>query len=300
MQVLTASLPANPNCVLFTADAETLFASGTHGDLLSKTVVLAAPMHSQSGLPILVGLGWRLFRDRKNQESYVGTLFFVFDGPATADDLDQLERCVLDSAGCFGEPSIERVPSNAIWTALWAGGRPHLVVEPDPDSKRWFARALLWDSRFEPPIMLTAIEAESDDLPAWPRVTPGPVTYSAADEEIEQMRLAFALHHALRILYNAGKPTADHTYFNELFPPDLIERLRLHQPARRMAKVDEARRFLPRVLGQHDKLAIVGLLFSVCFSDGPLDADHLRALRDAAHELGMTNEQVMQYVKRIW
>ncbi len=307
VQVLTTILPSNPNCVLFTADAEALFTRRTQGQLMRETMTLAAPMHGQSGLPVLVGLGWRTVTDRRNQRSVLGTLFFVFDGPATADDLDRLERSVFDSAQTWEGSSIERVPSEVVWAGVWVDGRPHLVVEPDHHSgdgrgsyRRWYVRGFTWDARYDPPVGVVAIDAESEDLPPWQRITPGAAAYSRAEEDVERMRLAFALHHALRILHTTNSPSADRAYFDELFPPDLIERLQLHDPARRHAVVVDAQRILPNVLGHHDKLAMVGLLYSVCFSDGPLGAAQMRALRDAAHELGVTNDQVVQYLQRLW
>jgi len=300
VQVVSHPLPSNPNCVLFTADAEGLFARRTHGQLVREVMTFAAPMHGQSRLPVLVGLGWRHVRDRRNQATVRGTLFFVFDGPATADDIARLERSVLDGPQTFHGSSIERVPSEAVWAGLWLDGRPNLIVESDPGSGRWYGRAYQWDPRYDPPVGQIAVDGESDELPPWQRLTPGPAAYTQADEDIERMRLAFALHHALRILHTTNVPTADRAYFDELFPPDLVERLQLHDPEQRWAKVEQARQVLPRALGHHDKLAMIGLLYSVCFSEGPLGAHQMRALRDAAHELGVTNEQVVQYLQRLW
>ena len=300
VQVQTAILPSNPNCVLFTTDADGLFGRRTQGQLMREMMTLAGPMHGQSSLPVLVGLGWRVIQDRRNQRAVLGTVFFVFDGPATADDIARLERSVFGGSQPFHGSSIERVPSEVVWAGVWYDGRPHLVVEPEPETRRWFTRAFTWDSRYDPPVGVIAIDSESEDLPAWQRVTPGSTTYSDAEEHIERMRLAFALHHALRILHTTNAPSADRGYFDELFPPDLVHRLELHDPSRRWAAVEEARRILPQVLGHHDKLAMVGLLFSVCFSDGPLGATQMKALRDAAHELGVSNDQVVRYLQRLW
>ncbi|MEO0601975.1 MAG: hypothetical protein AAF211_11105 [Myxococcota bacterium] len=307
MQVLTTNLPSNPNCVLFTTDAEALFAHRTQGQLMREMMTLAAPMHGQSSLPVLVGLSWRDITDRRNQRIVLGTVFFVFDGPATAEDLDRLESTVMSGALQFDGSSIERVPGEVAWAGVWYDGRPHLVVELDPEPGNgrsvhapWYVRAFTWDARYDPPVGVIAIDAESEDLPNWQRVTPGETAYSVAEENVERMRLAFALHHALRILHTTNSPTADRGYFDELFPPELVERLRLHDPNERWGAVEDARRILPQVLGHHDKLAMVGLLYSVCFSDGPLSAPQMRALRDAAHELGVTSDQVVRYIQRLW
>lgn len=308
MHVLEATLPANPNCVLFTTDARALFGQRTHGQLMRQFMTLAAPFHGQSRLSVLVGLGCRFARDRRNQESLQATLFFVFDGPATADDLARLERSVLEGAQTFTASSIERLPDDAVWAGLWHRGQPHVIVEPDPGSangyggyERWFARAFEWRADQGPSVEMVAIDAGSPDLPPWTRVTPVATAYTQEEEAVERMRLCFALHYTLRILDAVGGGTEVHRqYLEDLFPADLVQRLGLDDLAERQRVLEVARRRLPEVLGHHDKLAMVGLLFSVSFTDGPLHASQMRVLRDAAHALGVTNEQVVAYLQRLW
>ena len=54
------------------------------------------------------------------------------------------------------------------------------------------------------------------------------------------------------------------------------------------------------MLGHHDKLAMIGLFFSACYSDGTLDAREMRVLKDAADALGVERERVVQYLQRFW
>ncbi|MEN0064369.1 MAG: hypothetical protein AAGA48_19640 [Myxococcota bacterium] len=302
VNIETATLPSNPNCVLFSTDAEALYGRRSSGQLMREMMTLAAPLHGQSGLAVLVGLGCRFVQDRRNQQSLAGTVFFVFDGPASADDLTRLERTVSDGNQTFSSSSIERVPEDAVWAGVWRNGHPYVIVESDaPQPDRWVVRTLTWDARYDPPVGQVLVDAESADLPRWRRLTHVAAPYTPAEEAVERMRLAFALHHALRVVdAMSGPRVADHEYFEELFPPDLVERLNLIDPNARDAAVADARQVLPDVLGHHDKLAMVGLLFSVSFSEGPLGAAQMRALRDAAHELGVTNEQVVNYLQRLW
>jgi uncharacterized tellurite resistance protein B-like protein len=53
-------------------------------------------------------------------------------------------------------------------------------------------------------------------------------------------------------------------------------------------------------LGHHDKLAMIGLFFSACYSDGSLDAREMRVLKEAGEMLGLTTREVVDYLQRFW
>ena len=54
---------------------------------------------------------------------------------------------------------------------------------------------------------------------------------------------------------------------------------------------------LPTRLGHHDKLALIGLLFSASYSDGSLDKREMMVLRQAGKVLGLENDQVINYLR---
>ena len=115
------------------------------------------------------------------------------------------------------------------------------------------------------------------------------------------MRLAFALQFTRRIVEADGVVRErEAEFFDAVFPRDLVLRLGLDDASTQAEYFDAARVELPRTLGHHDKLGLVGLFFSACFSDGSLDAREMRILKDAGEALGLTREQVVKYLRRFW
>lgn len=123
------------------------------------------------------------------------------------------------------------------------------------------------------------------------------------DEQIhdERLRLAFAMHHTEAIVAADGVvQDRESTFVANLFPLDLVLSLGLERPADRASAFEESTTVLRERLGHHDKLALVGLFFSACYSDGTLDAREMRVLKDAGEQLGLTKEEVVKYLRRFW
>jgi uncharacterized tellurite resistance protein B-like protein len=128
-----------------------------------------------------------------------------------------------------------------------------------------------------------------------------PAPYTDSEREVERMRLAFALRFVDRIVAADGVVRDDERAFvSNVFPPDLLERLGLTEAPVVEEYFDEARESLPVVLGHHDKLALVGLFFSACASDGQLDAREMRILKEGGELLGLTRDEVVNYLRRLW
>ena len=295
-------LSANPNCVSFATDAATLFEGRTWSELQQLAALVVGPFHAASGLVTQVGFGWRIALDRKNTRHTQGTLYFVFDGPATSGHLDTLEFAVQALDKGFGHATIERVPANgalaviaadggccAVWTRDVTGGEP------------WVRRLESIDGRVRAVVTDAADLGPNDVWDGIGQVIGIPPTYGVAEQEAERMRLAFALWFTDRIVEADGVVQASEVEFVEsLFPSDLLERLGLDELSMREEYFVAARELLPVQLGHHDKLGLIGLFFSACYSDGTLDAREMRVLKEAGEMLGLTKEEVVKYLRRFW
>jgi uncharacterized tellurite resistance protein B-like protein len=87
---------------------------------------------------------------------------------------------------------------------------------------------------------------------------------------------------------------------SSVFPDDLMARLGLEDDAACDEYLQAAYEELPALLGYHDKLGLIGLFFSACYSDGSLDAREMRVLKEAGEALGLTREEVVKYLRRFW
>ncbi|MEZ4241824.1 MAG: TerB family tellurite resistance protein [Myxococcota bacterium] len=299
-------LVANPNCVAFATEADRLFGADDHvrswGDLqrLAADVVLA--FHGETGLPTLAGYAWRVALTRRNDRITQGLLYIALDGPATAAHLDALERSVQGLDLGFGPGSVERVPVNGAPAVIASEGRACGVwSREEGDAEPWLRR-IERDGPAVRGVIVRASEARADDVcDGLDQIVGVPAPYGEAEREIERMRLSFALRFTRRIVEADGVVREGETEFlATVFPPDLVRRLGLDEQQLQDEYYEAARDQLRVVLGYHDKLALVGLFFSACFSDGSLDAREMRLLKDAGETLGLTREQVVKYLRRFW
>ncbi len=248
-----------------------------------------------------IGLGWRVALDRKNRRHTQVTLYFVLDGPATSAHIDTLERAVAAEPVRFGAGSIERVPANGIPTVLWADGEAHVLWSRDGDGTRWL-RKLVLDEGGVQPVRIDADEAGPHEVAAeLPGALGLPAPYGDAEREVERMRLAFALHFSRQIIEADGVvQDSEAEFMANVFPPELIERLGLTDDRAQREYLEASRDGLQGRIGHHDKLGLIGLFFSACYSDGSLDAREMRVLKDAGEWLGLTREELVKYLRRFW
>jgi uncharacterized tellurite resistance protein B-like protein len=295
-------LPANPNCVSFATDAGRLFGKRSWADLQRLAIDVGQPFHDECQLPTLVGYAWRVALDRKNERQNQGQLWFVFDGPATSAHLDLLESCAQSTGVGFGPASIERTPATGAPAIYLCGGRPHAVWTVDETAPEpWLRKLQLLDGRITPVHVSASAASAADRLADLPDLIGVPAPYSEAEREGERMRLAFALRLVDRIVQADGVVRDDEKQFvSNLFPTDLLQRLGLDESAAVDEYFAEACEALPILLGHHDKLALVGLFFSACCSDGSLDAREMRVLKEGGEMLGLSREQVVKYLQRFW
>ncbi|MCB9687072.1 MAG: TerB family tellurite resistance protein [Alphaproteobacteria bacterium] len=294
------ALPANPNCVCFSADAASVLYGRTWSDAVRAISGPARAFREASGLDVLAGYAWRVQLDRKNHRSVHGLLWFVFDGPATSAHIDLLEAEVKGLVPTVSNAHVERCPVN---------GAPAVLVDAQGVHVSWTEgthgpelTTLTWHKgRLFPRVVRRGQHTEGDVPSELSEVLGVPAPYGPEEEHQEQLRLAFAMSFCERVIQADGVVHEDEVEFvQSVFPPDLVRRLGLADEAVRADFLAEALRQLPAQLGHHDKLGLVGLLFSACYSDGTLDAREMRVLKEAGESLGLTREQVVKYLRRFW
>lgn len=296
------ALSANPNCVSFATDAATLLDGKTWSELQQLAASIVRPFHEASGFVIQVGFAWRIALDRKNVRHTQGTLYFVFDGPATSANLDTLEAAVQALDKGFSQPTIERVPANGALAVIAVDGACHGIWTRDvTGGEPWIRKLESSEGRVRPVVVDAADIGPNDGWSGIAHVIGTAPVYGVAEQEGERMRLAFALWFIDRIVHADGVVhAAEAEFVDSLFPSDLIERLGLDELSMREEYFIAAKELLPVQLGHHDKLALIGLFFSACYSDGTLDAREMRVLKEAGEVLGLSREEVVKYLRRFW
>ena len=292
-------LPSNPNCVCFSADASTLYGR-TWTDAVRAITAPAEAFHATSGLDVLAGYSWRVVLDRKNHRSVQVLLWFVFDGPATSAHMDTLEAAVKSVVATASGAHVERFPVNAAQAVLVTGGRP--CVPWTATDHGLELTTLTWHKgRPYPKTIRRDPDVGRETVAELPEVVGDHAPYGEEEEHQERLRLAFALTFCRRVVEADGVVREDEEEFvSSVFPPDLLHRLGLEDERTRREYHEAALSDLPGRLGHHDKLGLVGLLFSACYSDGTLDAREMKVLKEAGESLGLTREQVVHYLRRFW
>jgi len=296
-------LPVNVNCVSFPAEAAAILTGRSWAEIVRLAAKAAAPFHQACRLPVLAGYGWRVALDRKNRHSTQVTLYFVLDGPATARHLDLLESLVSGVHPSFLPGTVERTPAHGAPVLLGVGGALHGLWFRDPRHRRdpWIRKLVLGSGRVVPELVARSAVGPGDVCAELPQVIGIPGERGEAERESDRMRIAFARHFSQRIVEADGEVRdAEVDFLRDVFPPDLLTQLGLDEAAVEAEYLAAAREVLPGQLGHHDKLGLVGILFSVCTSDGVLDAREMRVLREAGETLGLSRETVVKYLRRFW
>lgn len=289
-------LPANPNAVVFAAPASVVFDRRSWSKILELARGPLMSLHLVCELPVLAGYGWRVGLDRKNRRTLNLTLYFAVDGAVSPEHLDGLDRAMAHNPIRWSTSHIERIPANGVAALLARDGEAHLVCTADANPS---VRCITLE---DGAVAVTETDAspiaETLDMDL---VVGTSAPYSDVDREMERMRLAFAHTFALRIVEADGVVHAgEERFMLEVFRPEVMERLGLTDPKALAANLERALAELPERLGYHDKLALIGLFFSACYSDGTVDAREMRVLKDAADALGVERERVVNYLQRFW
>lgn len=295
-------VPDNPNAVVFAIEARTHATGRTWAALVRDAVEATRELHAASRLPALAGWSWRVALDRRNQRHLQLLLWVVLDGPATAAHLDTLERGARGVAPHCGPGCIERVPVNGAAAVVWRDGVASFPWHPPGEHPEpWAVRLVLTDGQLRPETLLRSTATADDVPPELPHAITADPEYGEAQRHDERLRLAFAMHHTDAIVAADGVvQERESAFVRNLFPADVVRSLGLDSPAARAEQFEEARTALRERLGHHDKLALIGLFFSACYSDGTLDAREMKVLKDAGEQLGLSKDQVVKYLRRFW
>lgn len=293
------ALPTNPNCILFSTAAGDALPVGW---LALQRVAWSAleQFYSASGIDCVAWFGRRAWLNRRNEPEEQILLMFVLDGPASSDDISLVEGAIKRSNVLWSQKSMESIPPDAFPSLCVKSGKMYQLWSRLAEEPRCLSVEAV-DGR-------TAIVSRSptevgsaDFLPYVRHVTFARRAVRDEDWRMERMRIAFAHHFSQSIVEADGVLHADEREFMQrVFPEDMMTSMGMDQRAAYNQALNEAKVQLPLLLGHHDKLAMIGLFFSVCHSDGTLDAREMRVLKEAAAILGLEGNQVVSYLTKLW
>lgn len=294
------TLPMNPNGVVFLADAETVLGGRSPREVLELGRIGLEALYQESGLSAAFALAWRVAIDRKNERRPQVMVVFVFDGPATKGHLAALEASMRNSVVPWSPAQIERMPQNRALGLMRLDGR--LLQLWESSDRGPVVRDLVLSERGVSIRERGPQEVDHSDFPVSVRhMLARPPRFEDHDADLERMRLVFARHFANLIVEADGRIREEELVFlDTVFPNSLMRQLDLNDDLEIEAWLDRAFKELPHALGHHDKLAMIGLFFSACYSDGALDAREMRVLREAGESLGMETRDVARYLERFW
>ena len=276
-------LPANPNAIVFAADAAVVFDRRSDRQILELGLGPAEALARAAGSTVAVGFGGRSVVDRRNRRSAQVVMFVVVDGPLSEAAFDVLERTVAHNPVAWSPSRVERAPAGALVWWVSPDERPRLLVRSTPDGLRVGTVARGGDH-----VNTAWIAVEALGVPDAALAVGCVPPYSDADRAVERMRFAFARDVARQIVEADGVVReGERQFMEQVFGVSITERLGIADPAEQARCLEAALEQLPVVLGHHDKLALVGVFFSACCADGGLDAREVRVLKDAANALGL-------------
>lgn len=293
------ALPTNPNCILYAAEAHSAMAVGWP-KLQRLAWSALEQFYSACGIDCVAYFGRRAWLDRRNEPVGQVLLMFVMDGPASSEDLGRIHAAVRMGPVAFDEGSMESMPPDAFPTLCVKSGKMYQLWSVI-DGERKALRLDRVEERLAVVGLSPGAATSADFLPYVKHVSAARRKVKDEDYRMERMRIAFAHHYSERIIEADGVLHAEERQFmKRVFPDDVMQSMGMDTREARQIALAEALEQLPHLLGYHDKLAMIGLFFSVCHSDGTLDAREMRVLKDAAAVLGVEGTQVVEYLTRLW
>ncbi len=291
-------LPTNPNGVTYTADAAEVIAGRPWADVQRVAARALRRFYEESGLAVAAYFSWRTGLSEGEQRRSQVCLVFVIDGPASSAQLDVLSDVLDRSAIQWSGPLIQRVPPNVVRSLLMREGTLYQLWTRVEDDVHHYRLALYGLGAVR--VSRTSPERARMDwfLPDVVHAVADMV--APADLDLERMRLAFARHYAQQVVEADGRiDSGEKAFMDATFSPDLMAMMRLSEASRRERCFKEACVELPARLGHHDKLALMGLLFSASYSDGSVDTREVRVLKDAGDKLGLDKKDVVSYLRAL-
>jgi uncharacterized tellurite resistance protein B-like protein len=294
-------LPATVNCLEFFAPAQQVLGGRTWVEVQQLAVPAVEEFHGTCGIDCAIWFGRREDVDRRNRITAVVSLLFAFAGPASRTDVAVLDDMMRQSGVQWSPSAVTGLTSQAFPSVLVKSGKAYQVWLRSK-SGPVFSQLVLRESG-QVTIKQTGPDGLTRDLfLPWIRHSMGVMPKQGPqDLEMEQMRVAFALRFCEKVVEADGFIHPDEARFLErVFPFSLLERLDLAEVEKQQASFDLGCKQLPGILGYHDKLGFVGLLFAASHCDGQLAAEEMKVLKQAADVLDLDGSDVVEYLRRIW
>jgi len=291
-------LPYNPNCITFRADARLVLGEGLEGWLaLQKAVAYAVRRFSKRSS--FDNAAWLHLPEAAGDDQAL-TLMFVVDAPATRHQIAAFEEAVAMSELPFRHRGVQNLPEGAFPTLAFHTGRLYQVwlrTEAGPVAVR-----LLGGGGAIHAEQIGEAQAAPDDFLRGTRHAIG--THRPADPEAlalkQRLVVAFSQRVSESIVVADGDlHEAEMELLAKVFPLELTERLGMADQATFDTFARRAETELRDILGYHEKLAILGLLLSICDADGRFGVGELKVLKRAAEAMGLSGDEVVAYWQKL-
>ncbi len=295
----TVSVPRTSEaCLAFSVHASVLL-SDPRGWLALQRVAADALIHSQLAGAIDAAA---LFSIRKGLSDDGGavsliSLLFVCDGELTG--LDAIHSVIDDSGLAWSSDGVQEIPDDAFPSLAFVHGALHQVWLSSPAGPA--SLSIGW--REEGPIVIKTIAKDAAASAFLPmvrhaKVVPGDRKKQVHSRE-ERMKAAFAIRVCERIMDADGQRDAAEVFITKTFNERLLRSLDLLDDSTLDSLYDDARAELRDGIGSEDKLGLMGLFYRVCQADGFIDDRELMVLFEAGAQLGLTREQIDDYIQNV-
>ena len=292
------SLPPGPNCVAYSAEASVVLGRWDEWHVIQGLALEGLRRyHASSGHDAAVWFSRREHANRKNEARTHLRMMFVLDGIATREQLAVLDATVLGSQQPWDAEGAFPLPNRSFPSLLVKEGRAYRVWVRDELGVG--ALAVHWHDDYHLRRITPDTARDDHFLPGLPHAVGLVPEIETTDKQ--QMLVAFAMRVAEEIVgADEVVEDAEIEFLQKVFPFELTERLGLHDPSTYQALGDRARAELPNLLGHHEKLALLGLFYSACYADGVLEVRELTVMREAAEQLGLEKQEIVDYLRKLW
>jgi uncharacterized tellurite resistance protein B-like protein len=296
-------LPAATACLTFSADASRAVAVGPHAwRAIQRTAANALlAVYGATGADAAVWLWERPWRTSKNRPSSLVTMFVGTAGALERRVMEQVIATMEGSGLGWVHDGVHPRPLDAFPTPAVSRGQLTVVWQRDREGPYALVLRRSGMAIKRHPIRMR--DASSGMF--LPRVQHAAVEQGGMlggdGARKKRFELAFSLRVANRIVAADGVIDASEASFlRHSFPRELLVEHRLHEPVVADEVADMAEQQLGALLSHHEKLALLKVFYATCCADGRVDVREVRELRDAATALGLSHEDVVAYLAKLW
>ncbi len=294
----TVGIPPAADAVAFSTNADVLYRDD--GWLQLQRTAADALIRSQvaSGTDIAALFCVREGIDAAGLRATLVTMMFVTEGDT--HDIAAIGAGLEGSGVGWTDDGIQEIPDRAFPSLAYVDGQLHQVWLSSPGGI--VALSIGW--REEGPIAVP-VKLEDADLSMFlPTVTHAKVVPGDRKKQVhshaDRLKAAFAMAVSQRIMDSDGKrPEPEVEFFERTFSRRLLRSMDLEDQTTLHALQTEADAELCDHIDLEQKLGLIGLFYRVCQADGFVDDRELIELRAAATRLGLTSEQVTEYLENV-